>query len=172
MPRVATLRRFVGLFFTVRFLILTVSLLFLTTFTGCEILPTRVTDRFTPIPPQEREIEKDRALVFQAVVLAFKKMSFTISRSLEAQGVVVARSSIRSDDAFREARQYEFDIKLREFGEGTTKISVRLQEQVEGDRKGGATSQVLRSHGLYDAFYEALDQALSEVAVAPAAVAN
>lgn len=155
-----------------RLLTLILCLLSFAIFTGCEMLPTRVTERFTPIEPQEREIEKDRAIVFQAVALAFKKMNFTISRSLEAQGIVVARSSIRSDDAFREARQYEFDIKLREYGEGSTKVSVRLQEQVEGDLKAGATSQVLRQHGLYDAFYEALDQSLIEVTAPLAPVTN
>ncbi len=159
-------------YLTVRTLLLTSVVLALVNLTGCEALPTRVTERFATVEPQEREIEKNKGVVFQAVGVAFKKMNFTISRSLEAQGIVVARSSIRSDDAFREARQYEFDIKLREFGEGATKISVRLQEQVEGDLKAGATSQVLRSHGLYDAFFEALDQALAEVTASPAPAAN
>lgn len=152
-----------------RFLTLIVSLLSLATFTGCEMLPSRVTERFATVAPQEREIEAERPEVFQAVQQAFKKIGFKVERALEAQGIVVARSSLRSDDAFVGVRQYAFDVKLREFGEGTTKIAVRLQEQVEGEVKAGATSQVLRDHGLYDSFFAALDEVLNAAGGAPAA---
>jgi hypothetical protein len=156
----------------VRFLVLPAALLCLTFLAGCEMLPTRVTDRFVPIEPQEREIEAERPVVFQAVQLAFKKIGFRVDRALEAQGIVVARSGLRSDDAFVGVRQYEFDIKLRDFGDGVTKLSVRLHEQIEGEVKAGATSQVLRDHGLYDSFYTALDEALKEGADAPAPAAK
>ncbi len=155
-----------------RFLALIVPLVSLAVFTGCEMLPTRVTERFTPIEPQEREIEAERPVVFQAVQLAFRKISFKIDRALEAQGIIVARSNLRSDDAFVGVRQYEFDVKVRAFGEGATKIAVRLQEQIEDEMKAGATSQVLRSHGLYDSFYAALEEALQELAADPAAARN
>lgn len=157
---------------TVRLLASTISLLALVFLTGCEMLPSRVTERFATVEPQEREIEADRAAVFQAVQLAFKKISFKIDRALEAQGIVVARSNLRSDDVFVGVRQYEFDVKVREFGEGSTKIAVRLQEQIEGELKAGPTSQVLRSHGLYDSFYVALDESLAELAGTVAAAKN
>ncbi len=146
-----------------RFPFLLAALIALLALTGCDSLPTRLSDRFANAAPQEREIEADRSVVFQATQLAFKKIGFTVDRALEAQGIVVARSNLRSDDAFVGVRQYEMDVKVREFGEGASKIAIRLQEQVEGEVKAGATSHVLREHGLYDSFFAALDASLAEL---------
>lgn len=165
----ATFGRFAGLFSTVRILTLAASVLSLVIFTGCDSMPTRVAERFATVEPQEREFEKERAVVFQAIPEALKRMRFVTARALEAQGVITGRSTIRTEDAFREAHQYEFDIKLREFGEGVTKVSVLLHEQNEGDFKAGASSQALRSHGLYDSFFDVLAQVLAEPAVTPVA---
>lgn len=135
---------------------------------GCDSMPNRLTERFADVPPQEREIAQERALVFQAIPETFKRMGFVTARALEAQGLLTGRSTIRSEDAFREARQYELDIKIREFGEGVTKVSVRLSEAHEGDFKTGATSQAIRNHGLYESFFEVLDQVLNVATPTPA----
>jgi hypothetical protein len=52
-------------------------------------------------------------------------------------------------------------------GPGRTEVAVLLREQLEGEFKAGATNEALRTHGLYDSFFEALDKALKDPPAAP-----
>lgn len=123
----------------------------------------RVNERFSAAPAQEREIESPRPAVYGAAVTALKRMGLTVARAAEAQGVVLARTQIVRDEAFREVVQYEFEVRVREYGEGATKISVWVREHVEGGlTTGGVSIQSLRNHGLYDSFFATLEQVLAE----------
>lgn len=129
---------------------------------GCGYVPTRVSERFSPAPAQERVLSQDRARVFEAVQVALKRMSFTVARAADAQGVILARSQIVRNEAFDEKLQYEFEVNVREFGPGETKLYVWVREQIEGGlTTGGVSIKPLRTHGLYDTFFATLDQVLT-----------
>jgi len=130
---------------------------------GCDSVPNRVSERFTPAPAQERGIASPRPAVYAATVTALKRMGLTVARAAEAQGEVLARTQIVRDEAFREVLQYEFEVRVREYGEGETKVSAWVREHVEGGlTTGGVSIQSLRSHGLYDSFFATLEQVLAE----------
>lgn len=129
---------------------------------GCSYVPAPVAERFAPAPSQDRVVGHDRAKVYVAAQDALRRMSFTLARTAEAQGVVLGRSPIVRNDAFGEKLQYEIEIHLREFGTGETKVEVWVREQVEGGlTTGGVSIKPLRTHGLYDSYFAALDQSLA-----------
>ncbi len=143
----------------VRILILSVLALFLA---GCEAMPSRLSERFAPAEPQVRELETARVNVFPALEEAFERISFTVTRSRQAEGVVAGQSRILSDDSFRGARQYQLEVRVSEFDTDLTKVTVALRELFEDNTKSRASYQDLRTHGIYDSFFTALEQVLVE----------
>lgn len=131
-------------------------------FTGCESISQRMAERFDTAPPQTRAIASDRKTVYNAAQKALKRMDFVLTRSAAAQGLVNARSSIRDTAVFGAGRQFTFEIKVNGADPASTNVDVRLIELHEGDFKAGATGKTLRSHGLYDSFFEQLERAVRE----------
>lgn len=137
--------------------------------TGCESLPTRLADRFSTDAPQEREVETGRDKVYAAAQTALERMSFKVTRAREAQGIVEGRSAILSSDRFSESQQYDFEIRLRDYGDDLTRVSVWLREQAEGSFKAGPSREIIRDHALYDSFFAALNAILLEQGDLPSA---
>ncbi len=133
---------------------------------GCESISERMTDRFSTVPPQTKTWAVDQKTVFYAAQKALKRMDFTITRSAAAQGIIDARSSIRDTAIFGAGRQFTFEIRTRSAEPTSTSVEVLVTELLEGDFKAGATGKALRSHGLYDSFFEQLEQALREAGTA------
>jgi hypothetical protein len=135
-------------------------------FTGCESISERMAERFDTTPPQTRMIASDQKTVYYAAQKALKRMDFVLTRSAAAQGLVNAQSSIRDTAVFGAGRQFTFEIKVRGADPVSTNVDVRLTELHEGDFKAGATGKTLRAHGLYDSFFEQLEQAVREAGAA------
>jgi hypothetical protein len=131
-------------------------------FAGCESISERMTERFDPTPPRTRAIGSDQKTVFSAAQRALRRMDFVLTKSAAAQGIVNAQSSIRDTAVFGAGRQFTFEIKVHGADPASTNVDVRLTELLEGDFKTGATGKTLRSHGLYDSFFEQLEQAVRE----------
>lgn len=132
---------------------------------GCSYLPTRVSERFEPAPAQERVLSQERTRVYAAVEESLERMRFRLARAAEAQGVILGRSQIVSNEAFAEKIQYEIEVNVREFGSAETKVSVWVREQIEGGlTTEGVSIKSLRTHGLYDTFFTTLEQVLREPA--------
>lgn len=138
-------------------------------FAGCESIDSlpSISERYSAVPPQTRVVEADYRTTYYGAQMAVKKMDFVLTKSAQAQGIINARSGLRTEDAFREVRQYTFEIRLRDVDEKHTEVAVLLHEQVEGDLRPGATNQALRTHGLYDAYFATLDQVLREGVAVP-----
>ena len=135
-------------------------------FTGCNSLSERMAERFDPAPPQTRVIASDQKTVFYAAQKALKRMDFVLTKSAAAQGIINAQSSIRDTAVFGAGRQFTFEIKVHGANPARTNVDVRLTELLEGDFKTGATGMKLRAHGLYDSFFEQLEQAVREAGTA------
>lgn len=134
--------------------------------TGCESISQRMAERFDTTPPQTRTIASDQKSVYYATQKALKRMDFVLTRSAAAQGIVNAQSSIRDTAVFGAGRQFTFEIKVHGADPARTNVEVRLTELHEGDFKAGATGKTLRAHGLYDSFFEQLEQAVREASAA------
>lgn len=133
-------------------------------FTGCESISERMAERFDPVAPQTKAFPADQKTVYYAAQKALKRMDFVLTRSAQAQGIVQARSSIRDTAVFGAGRQFTFEIRVHGADPASTNVEVKLTELLEGDFKAGATGKTVRTHGLYDSFYEQLEQALRESA--------
>jgi hypothetical protein len=134
--------------------------------TGCESISERMSERFGTTAPQTRAFPSDQKTVFYAAQKALRRMDFVLTRTAQAQGIVNARSGIRDTAVFGAGRQFTFEIRLHGADATSTQVDVTLTELLEGDFKAGATGKTLRTHGLYDSFYEQLEQALREAATA------
>jgi len=137
---------------------------------GCDSVPTRVRERFEAPQPQVRTYAADQRAVFDAAVVALKTIDFEISRSRPNQGILAAHSRIQASDAFSgEARQYTFDLTVALNDAGQVDLSALLRQQDESAAFAGATNIALRQHGLYDAFFAALEIELRKTGAIPAA---
>lgn len=134
-------------------------------FTGCESISERMADRFDTVAPQTKAFPADQKTVYYATQKALKRMDFVLTRSAQAQGIVNAQSSIRDTAVFGAGRQFTFEIRVHGVDPVSTNVDVKLTELLEGDFKAGATGKTVRTHGLYESFYEQLEQALREAAV-------
>jgi hypothetical protein len=149
----------------VRTLFLSLGLAALSFNAGCSYLPTRVSERFESAPAQERVLTHERAKVYAAVQQTLERMRFRLARTAPAQGDMLGRSQIVSNEAFAEKIQYEIEVNVREFGPTETKVSVWVREQIEGGlTTEGVSIKSLRTHGLYDTFFLSLEQVLREPA--------
>jgi hypothetical protein len=133
---------------------------------GCDSLPS-VSERYSPVPPQTRTIEADYRTTCYAAQLAMKKIDFVLTKFAPAQGIIDGRSGLRTEDAFREVRQFTLEVRLHEVDDKHTEVAVLLHEQIEGDFQAGATNRALRTHGLYDSYFAMIDQALREGVAVP-----
>jgi hypothetical protein len=135
-------------------------------FTGCgsggDAMPSRMRERFEPAQPQVQVFDAERPEVFEATLSAMRQLDFTVSRSRMAQGIIHAHSRLHSAGAFGKARQYTFEVRLYSYEPGKTEVSVILREQEESASFAGATDLVLREHGLYGSFFDAVERTLKE----------
>lgn len=136
---------------------LTVTLLGLT---GCESLSDGMSGTFTKVPPQARRVEVDQKQVFFAAQSALKRLDFVVTRSAQAQGIIEAHSGLRDTAVFGASRQFTASIRVRGVEGDSTEVTILLHEQSEADFKGGVSNRALREHGLYDSFFEHLDNVL------------
>jgi hypothetical protein len=134
--------------------------------TGCDSVPS-ISERFSPVPPQTRVLAVDHRTAFYAAQRALKGIDFVVTKAALAQGLLEGRSEIRHNQAFGEVRQYSFAIQLNDVDDKHTEVAVLLHEQVQGELGVGATDQALRTHGLYDSYFEMLDQGVRDELASP-----
>ena len=144
----------------------TLALAFL--FTGCDSVSSRISERFEGVPPKTRSYPVGQKIVFEAAQQAVRRIDFQLSRTAVAQGIVDGISRIQPGDAFSEARQHSIEVRLHSFEAESTQVEVLVREQQESAAFAGATNIPLREHGLYDAYFAALEQVLREKGVLPA----
>lgn len=135
---------------------------------GCESFSSRVAQRFAPSEPQVRDLAKEQSEVFQAAVRALKTIDFVTTRTAQAQGKIEAHSRLLPTDDFGAYRQYVFNIRVLQVEPGVTRVSVVLQRATEDHGGGGASSEDVRTHGLYESFFAALQAEAGVPAIDPA----
>jgi len=130
---------------------------------GCESVSSRVQERLTPVEPHVREFPFARKLVYEAAQKAAKNVGLQLGRKSLAQGLVEGYAGIRSgDNTTHDTRQTTIQVRLIETDSGDTRVELLVNEQTEGDFPGGVSEQALREHSLYEMYFAALQQVLSE----------
>ena len=80
-----------------------------------------------------------------------------------AQGMVEGYTAINSgDNTTRDARQTMIQVRLIETAVGETRVELVVSVQTEGDFPGGVSEQAMREHSLYELYFAALQQVLTE----------
>jgi hypothetical protein len=136
---------------------------------GCESMdtvPTRVRERFEAPQPQVRTYEVNARTVFNAAVVAARRIDFRVLRSGAAQGTITAISRIQPGGSFGTGRQYAIDVHVRAVEPDRTEVAVVLREQEESTSFAGATDIPVREHGLYGSYFDAIARELASVAPA------
>ncbi|MBL9190306.1 MAG: hypothetical protein JNK23_22685 [Opitutaceae bacterium] len=129
---------------------------------GCESLSSRVSDRFATVLPQLKLFQASNSDVFHAAQHVLKQMDYTVTRTAIAQGIVHAKSRVMPADSLGGARQFVIELRLSGAAEGPTEVAMLLRQGVEGDFRAGPQQETLREHGLYAAFFSALERTLKE----------
>ena len=137
---------------------------------GCDSVTTRVQERLAPVAPHVREYPFARKVVYEAAQQAVKNVGLQLGRKSIAQGLVEGYAAIRAGDTnTRDARQTTISVHLIETDSGDTRVELLVNEQTEGDFPGGVSVQAMREHSLYELYFAALQQVLTENAAAKSA---
>ena len=131
---------------------------------ACDSVTERVQERFSPVAAKTRTFRGDQSMLASAVVLAFKRLDFTVNSSGDNGGLIEASGRISRSAALGDSRQLVAEVRLMDAVPGQTEVQVLLKEQVEGSSPGGSSEQPLREHGFYDTFFDTVKQVLTEEA--------
>ena len=143
-------------------------------FAGCETL-SDATDRVreklaTREEPRTHTYTADSRATYEAVRVAAEQMGYRFLRGGPAQGELDAVNGLVTDDALRGTRQISMKVRLHATLDGSTEVSVTLNEIIEADsrdRAGQGTSAPLRDTPQYDAFFRHVQQALDAAKAPP-----
>jgi hypothetical protein len=131
---------------------------------GCESVSSRMQERFTPVAPHTRMFPFARKVVYEAAQQAVKNTGLLLGRKSLAQGLVEGYAPIRTADNTHDASQTTIQVRLTETDSGDTQVDVVVSEHTEGSFPGGISEQPQREHSLYDLYFAALQQVLTEKA--------
>ncbi|HTL66323.1 MAG TPA: hypothetical protein VL200_01550 [Lacunisphaera sp.] len=131
---------------------------------GCESVSSRVQEHFTAVEPHAQVYPQPRKVVFAAAQKAVKNVGLQLGRSSIAKGTIEGYADIRAANSTDDARQTTIRLKLSEADDGGTRVELLVYEQTEGGFPGGVSEKPLREHSLYDLYFAALQQLLSESA--------
>ena len=141
------------------FLLLTVTIL---VFSSCDSMSSRMSGRFSTVPPKTQVFQGDQAAVLAAAQQAFKRLDFIISRSSPAR--IDAVSRINFSVAFGDSRQLVAGLHLNEAGPGKTEVELTLTQSVQSQYVGGTSQKELREHSFFGLYFATLQQVLLEQA--------
>lgn len=130
--------------------------------TGCDSMSSRMHDRFSTVPAQTRVFAAGRRDVFNAGKVAVKNVGLLLGKASLSQGLIEAYAPIRSGDAIQDTRQTTMKINMAETADGETEVALVVSENTEGSFPGGVSQQDLRTHSLYELYFAALQQVLTE----------
>ncbi|HEX2101757.1 MAG TPA: hypothetical protein VHF69_13880, partial [Candidatus Synoicihabitans sp.] len=93
---------------------------------GCEALPERVSQRFSPPVPQERVLDVPHSQVFAAVQETLTRLNYQITKVGEAQGIINGQSRLLPTERFGSSDQYVIEVRLRPLDGDAASVSVLL----------------------------------------------
>jgi hypothetical protein len=129
---------------------------------GCESMSSRVSERFTKVPPHTRVYPVEPRQVYVAAQQAVKETGLLISHASVGTWTIKGYAAIRSGDVAQDARQTTIEIRLFETEELETRVEVLVRENTEGGFPGGVSEQALAEHSLYQLYFDALQKVLLE----------
>lgn len=137
---------------------------------GCDSLPTRMQERFSPVPPKVQVFTGDQATVNAAAQKACQRLDLKITRSSPAGLEAVTR--IKTSASLGDSRQLVLTLRLHEVSPGQTEAALSLVQQVESQSMGGTSQEQMREHSLFMIYFSALQQVLDEATVQSSANKN
>jgi hypothetical protein len=129
---------------------------------GCDSMTSRVETRFSPVPPHTRAFPASKKAVYEAGQQAVKNAGLLLGHTSFSHGRIEGYAPIRSGDATNDTRQTTIEVNLTETDDNQTLVSMLVWDQSEGNFPGGISRQAFREHGLYEAYFAALQQVLLE----------
>lgn len=134
-------------------------------FAGCGStvsMPAPLREKFAPTY-HTQVVQADQRKTYEATKAALKVMNFRFQRGGPAQGKISAIGSLTTSQDFRGSRQLSLDVKLTQTNEGT-EVAALFSEIREDDfskRPGMGTSMPVRESGIYEAFFQHIQEALA-----------
>ena len=129
---------------------------------GCESMSSRMSERFTKVPPHTRVFPVEQRLVYVAAQQAVKRTGLLISHASAGEWTIKGYAPIRSGDVAQDARQTTIEIRLFETADMETRVEVLVWENSEGAFPGGVSEQALAEHSLYQLYFDALQNVMLE----------
>lgn len=128
---------------------------------GCANVSRHWRERIDAAPAKTREFPGEFRAVYAAAQEAMRRIEFVVARTSMDDGIVAGYSRIQPGDPTRGARQWQLRAKLAEKPDGMIEIGLLMSELTEGGI-GGAQEGRVREHGLYDSYFDAVQQVLNE----------
>jgi uncharacterized protein YndB with AHSA1/START domain len=120
--------------------LLSVSLLSMALFGGCQAVSDSMSSHFNAAPV-ERTIAAPRERTFQAALEALKAMSYTVQRSRAKEGLIDATGKIATESGFRTAQQYTVHIEIEATADGQSLVRMAARELSEEQTASGTVNR-------------------------------
>jgi hypothetical protein len=127
---------------------------------GCETLPDRVAARFKEVPPTVRTFAYPEREVFHASQAAFKKLDWTLTRTVVGDGVVEAAGPINRNLALGDSRQLVARLKIEGYGDRETEVEMNLTGQVESNSGVRSIEIIGSDHSFIERYFAVLEEVL------------
>lgn len=114
------------------------------------------------VNPRSNYYARDKAVVFESLVVVLENGGYRITKSAAAAGVIEAQGDLLESPVRGASRQYFVSVKRRDLGDDETGVEMFIHEAREGDFNVGATKTALSDHGRYDSLFNALESRLGK----------
>ncbi len=132
-------------------------------------MPRSVREKFTGPIYQTHVVQADQHAAFAAAKTALADMGFHFTGGGPNQGHLTALNDILPANDVRPAQQISLDVRIGVSDQGTeiSAVFMQLTEDSFDRHPGMATSKEIDSNGIYENYFQHIDQALIAAGVTP-----
>jgi hypothetical protein len=138
---------------------------------GCESVSDSIHSEFNAGAPHSRTYHGEGGEVSAAVILALKRLDFTVTSPGGGSDHIEASGHIQQSGGLSGSRQLVADVRLLGAGPGETEVQLLLTEQSDDGTPTGRMEKPLKDSGLYATFFDTIKQVLGET-YSPTAAPN
>ncbi|HEY4299319.1 MAG TPA: hypothetical protein VGM73_00505 [Candidatus Didemnitutus sp.] len=129
---------------------------------GCDSVSDTIHSGFNSTAPHSRTFHGEGGEVSAAVILALKRLDFTVTSPGGGSDHIEASGHIQQTGGLSGSRQLLADVRLLGAGPGETEVQLLLSEQSDDGTPTGRMEKPLKDSGIYGTFFDTIKQVLSE----------
>lgn len=129
---------------------------------GCDSVSDTIQNGFNAGAPHSRTYHGQGQDLSAAVVLALKRLDFTVTNPTGGGDHIEASGHIQHAEGPSDSRQLLADVKLVGAGPGETEVQILLTEQSDDGTTTGRSEKPVKNSGFYATLFDTIKTVLAE----------